>query len=76
MAIDLAQKFTWLYHNQIDSCVGQQTKVCQKQSIQNMEAETTNVEAIVDRVADIFDSIVVVEHDIQSIWLSSHTMVT
>jgi len=41
-----------------------------------MEAETTNVEAIVDRVADVSDSIVVVEHDIQSIWLSSHTMVT
>lgn len=41
-----------------------------------MEAETTIVEAIVDRVADIFVSLVVVEHDIQSIWLSSHVMVT
>lgn len=29
-----------------------------------MEAETTNVEAIIDRIADIFDSLVVVEHDI------------
>ena len=40
-----------------------------------MEAETTNVEAISNRVAYLFDSLVVVEHDIQSIWLSSHTMV-
>ena len=75
VAVDLAQKFTWLYHNQIDICVSQQTQVYQQQSIQDMEAETINVEAVVDRIADIFDSLMVAEHVIQSIWLSSHTMV-
>lgn len=41
-----------------------------------MEIEATNMEAILDRIADILDSSVVVEHDIQSVWLSGDTMVT